>query len=80
MACEQDDGSALLIVDVQRDFVPGGALAVPGGDTVVPVLNRYLASARPSRWSMCDAIFAAAGLMPAGADSARPRHEAGQSA
>jgi nicotinamidase/pyrazinamidase len=32
---------ALLIVDVQNDFCPGGALAVPGGDRVVPVLNRY---------------------------------------
>ena len=32
---------ALLIVDVQNDFCPGGALAVPAGDQVVPVLNRY---------------------------------------
>jgi nicotinamidase/pyrazinamidase len=32
---------ALVIVDVQNDFCPGGALAVPAGDTVVPVLNRY---------------------------------------
>jgi nicotinamidase/pyrazinamidase len=30
---------ALIIVDVQNDFCPGGALAVPGGDEVVPVLN-----------------------------------------
>ncbi len=29
---------ALLIVDVQRDFLPGGALAVPAGDEVLPVL------------------------------------------
>lgn len=29
---------ALLVVDVQRDFLPGGALAVPNGDEVVPVL------------------------------------------
>jgi nicotinamidase/pyrazinamidase len=29
----------LLIVDVQRDFCPGGALAVPGGDEVVPLIN-----------------------------------------
>ncbi len=29
----------LLIVDVQNDFCPGGALAVPGGDKVVPVIN-----------------------------------------
>jgi nicotinamidase/pyrazinamidase len=32
---------ALIIVDVQNDFCPGGALAVPVGDEVVPVLNRY---------------------------------------
>jgi len=31
---------ALLIVDVQNDFCPGGALAVPDGDAVVPVINR----------------------------------------
>jgi nicotinamidase/pyrazinamidase len=35
-------GDALVVVDVQRDFLPGGALAVPGGDAVVPVLNEYL--------------------------------------
>ncbi|MGM0442480.1 MAG: bifunctional nicotinamidase/pyrazinamidase [Elusimicrobiota bacterium] len=31
---------ALLIVDVQNDFCPGGALAVPGGDKIVPVVNK----------------------------------------
>lgn len=36
-------GQALLIVDVQNDFCPGGALAVAQGDKVVPVLNRYIA-------------------------------------
>jgi nicotinamidase/pyrazinamidase len=35
-------GDALLIVDVQNDFLPGGSLAVPQGDQVVPALNRYL--------------------------------------
>ncbi len=30
----------LLAVDVQRDFLPGGALAVPDGDAVVPAVNR----------------------------------------
>ena len=35
------DGDALLIVDVQNDFCPGGALAVPEGDGVVPVLNAW---------------------------------------
>ena len=33
---------ALIIVDVQNDFLPGGSLAVPRGDEVVPVLNRYI--------------------------------------
>ena len=37
---------ALLIVDVQRDFLPGGRLGVRCGDEVVPVLNRYLELAR----------------------------------
>lgn len=30
---------ALLVIDVQNDFCPGGALAVPRGDEVVPVIN-----------------------------------------
>jgi nicotinamidase/pyrazinamidase len=30
----------LLVIDVQRDFCPGGALAVPDGDAVVPIINR----------------------------------------
>src|SRR4030042_1429495 len=33
---------ALLIVDVQNDFCPGGALPVPQGDEVVPVINRLM--------------------------------------
>ena len=39
-------GDALLIVDVQNDFCPGGALAVAGGDEVVPVLNRWIQEAQ----------------------------------
>jgi len=31
---------ALIVIDVQNDFCPGGALAVEGGDQVVPILNR----------------------------------------
>ncbi|MEX0676385.1 MAG: isochorismatase family protein [Pirellulales bacterium] len=34
-------GDALVVIDVQRDFLPGGALAVPEGDEVVGPLNRY---------------------------------------
>lgn len=41
-----DDGDALLIVDVQNDFCPGGNLAVPDGDAVIPVLNRWIDGAR----------------------------------
>lgn len=37
-------GDALVVVDVQNDFLPGGHLAVPGGDEVVPVLIRYVAA------------------------------------
>ena len=37
-------GDALIAVDVQNDFLPGGSLAVPQGDAVVPALNRYLAA------------------------------------
>ncbi|MEW6008759.1 MAG: bifunctional nicotinamidase/pyrazinamidase [Candidatus Omnitrophota bacterium] len=33
---------ALLIVDVQNDFCPAGALAVPEGDKIIPVLNQYI--------------------------------------
>jgi nicotinamidase/pyrazinamidase len=39
-------GDALLIIDVQVDFLPGGSLAVPDGDRVVPVLNGYIAAFR----------------------------------
>ena len=34
--------SALLVVDVQNDFCPGGTLAVKGGDEVVPLLNEVI--------------------------------------
>lgn len=34
------DTDILLVVDVQNDFLPGGALAVPQGDAIVPVVNR----------------------------------------
>ena len=30
---------ALIVIDVQNDFCPGGALAVPGGDEIVPLIN-----------------------------------------
>ena len=36
-------GDALLIVDVQADFLPGGALGVPDGDAVIAPLNQWAA-------------------------------------
>jgi nicotinamidase/pyrazinamidase len=42
--------SAILIVDVQRDFCPGGALAAPGGDRVMAPLNHYLDDAAANGW------------------------------
>jgi len=33
---------ALLVVDVQNDFCPGGALGVKGGDTIIPAINRII--------------------------------------
>jgi nicotinamidase/pyrazinamidase len=39
-------GDALLVVDVQNDFLPGGALGIAGGDAVVPPLNRLLGAWR----------------------------------
>lgn len=37
--------TALILVDIQNDFCPGGALAVPDGDAVVPVANRLMDAA-----------------------------------
>jgi nicotinamidase/pyrazinamidase len=34
------DSDVLIVVDVQNDFCPGGALAVPQGDEIVPIVNR----------------------------------------
>jgi nicotinamidase/pyrazinamidase len=38
------DGDALVIVDAQNDFLPGGALAVPQSDEILPILNHYIAA------------------------------------
>jgi len=39
---ELRDGDALIVVDVQNDFLPGGALGVGDGDAVIPLLNGYI--------------------------------------
>jgi nicotinamidase/pyrazinamidase len=38
----QPETTALIVIDVQTDFCPGGALAVAGGDAVVPVVNALM--------------------------------------
>jgi nicotinamidase/pyrazinamidase len=37
-------GKALVVIDMQYDFCPGGALAVAGGDEIIPVINRLIAT------------------------------------
>jgi nicotinamidase/pyrazinamidase len=37
---------ALIVVDVQNDFVPGGSLPVPGGDAIIPLINELQDSFR----------------------------------
>jgi nicotinamidase/pyrazinamidase len=39
---ELGQGDALVVIDVQNDFLSGGSLAVPEGDQVIPVLNGYI--------------------------------------
>ncbi|HXY57533.1 MAG TPA: nicotinamidase [Methylocystis sp.] len=43
MRFRQDD--ALIVVDVQRDFCPGGALAIAGADEIIPTINRLIGEA-----------------------------------
>jgi nicotinamidase/pyrazinamidase len=41
-----DERAALIIVDVQKDFCPGGALPAPGGNDIIAAVNRHLDEAR----------------------------------
>ena len=47
MATPQDlqDGDALIVVDVQEDFLPAGQLPVPEGDAIIPTINRWIDAA-----------------------------------
>ncbi len=66
---------ALILVDIQNDFVPGGALAVSEGDAVVPVANAL------ARSGDFDLVVATQDWHPAGHESfasAHDGHEAGQ--
>lgn len=42
-------GDALILVDIQNDFLPGGNLAVPDGDQIIPVINDYISLFRQQR-------------------------------
>ncbi len=42
MKVKLGDQDALIVVDMQKDFMPGGALPVPNGDKIVPRLNDYI--------------------------------------
>ncbi len=40
-----EDGDALMVIDVQNDFCPGGKLPIAHGDEVIPILNAWVAAA-----------------------------------
>jgi nicotinamidase/pyrazinamidase len=46
MSRRLEQGDALLLIDVQQDFCPGGTHPVPDGDAVVPEVNEWIAAAR----------------------------------
>lgn len=46
MTLHPDESDILLVVDVQNDFLPGGTLAVPEGDAVVPIISRLATTFR----------------------------------
>lgn len=41
-----ENRNALICIDIQNDFCPGGALAVPGGDEIVPLVNQMMQQAK----------------------------------
>ena len=50
---EERAKKALLIVDLQNDFCPGGSLAVPEGDKIIGTLNRYIKIFKQQGLSVC---------------------------
>ncbi len=58
---------ALLVVDIQNDFCPGGALAVPDGDTIVPTVNKLI--------NVFDAVIQTQDWHPAGHSSFASTHK-----
>lgn len=43
------EGDALMVIDVQNDFCPGGKLPIAHGDEVIPILNAWMAAAAEKR-------------------------------
>jgi nicotinamidase/pyrazinamidase len=58
---------ALLVVDIQNDFCPGGALAVPDGDTIVPTVNKLV--------NVFDTVIQTQDWHPAGHSSFASSHD-----
>ncbi len=58
---------ALIVIDVQNDFCPGGALAVPDGDAIVPGINAIMRD--------FDAVILTQDWHPAGHSSFASSHE-----
>lgn len=58
---------ALILVDIQNDFIPGGALAVPDGDAIIPVANKLI--------QQFDLIVATQDWHPADHDSFASQHK-----
>ncbi|MEN3015484.1 MAG: bifunctional nicotinamidase/pyrazinamidase [bacterium] len=42
MRIEKLENACLIVVDMQNDFLPGGALEVPNSDTIIPIINEYI--------------------------------------
>src|SRR4051812_29201989 len=61
---------ALLLIDIQNDFIPGGALAVPGGDEIINVINNLQ--------SHFDLVVATQDWHPANHKSFASQHEGKQ--
>lgn len=66
--------NALILVDIQNDFLPGGALPVPGGDQVVPVANAMIDRAKAVGVSGGDLVVATQDLHPADHGSFASQH------
>ncbi len=49
---QPDQHSALLLVDLQNDYFPGGTLAVPGADRLIPLINAYIKHFSRQGWTI----------------------------